>query len=189
MGLWKRGARGRGFQRPGGVGPVRVRWWARPYGVRSVGVLVLGWVGWDGRWWVEKEMTLGTEFPPTSKLDPAIYGPRTSTITAEHIEKFLQGLTVHEALNKHRLFILDHYEAIMPYVNRINTTDNKIYASRTVLFLKNDGTLTPLAIELCLPNHEGQDQMPCGTGVFECGGLIRRAHTKAGSPSFPALTP
>ncbi|XP_031474199.1 probable linoleate 9S-lipoxygenase 5 [Nymphaea colorata] len=97
------------------------------------------------------------EFPPTSKLDPAIYGPQKSTITAEHIEKFLQGLTVHEALKKHRLFILDHYEAIMPYVNRINTTGNKIYASRTLLFLKNDGTLTPLAIELCLPNQEGQD--------------------------------
>ncbi|KAF3784587.1 hypothetical protein EJ110_NYTH24146 [Nymphaea thermarum] len=89
------------------------------------------------------------EFPPTSKIDPAKYGPQKSTITAEHIQKFLQGLTVHEAMNKHRLFILDHYEAIMPYVNRINTTGNKIYASRTLLFLKNDGTLTPLAIELC----------------------------------------
>ncbi|KAF3784586.1 putative linoleate 9S-lipoxygenase 5 [Nymphaea thermarum] len=108
------------------------------------------------------------EFPPESKLDPAIYGPQTSTITAEHIEKFLQGLTVEEALNKHRLFILDHYEAIMPYVNRINTTGNNIYASRTLLFLKDDGSLTPLAIELCLPNHEGQDH-----------GAVRKVYTPA----------
>ncbi|KAF3784584.1 Arachidonate 12-lipoxygenase 12S-type [Nymphaea thermarum] len=108
------------------------------------------------------------EFPPKSKLDPAIYGPQTSTITAERIEKFLQRLTVEEALNKHRLFILDHYEAIMPYLNRINTTGNKIYASRTLLFLKDDGTLTPLAIELCLPNHEGQDH-----------GAVRKVYTPA----------
>ncbi|CAN6440379.1 unnamed protein product [Victoria cruziana] len=106
------------------------------------------------------------EFPPRSKLDPAIYGPQTSTITAEHIEKFLQGLTVHEALKKNKLFILDHYEAIMPYVNRINTTGNKIYASRTLLFLKDDGTLTPLAIELCLPNSEGEEN-----------GAVRKVYT------------
>ncbi|XP_031499214.1 probable linoleate 9S-lipoxygenase 5 [Nymphaea colorata] len=113
-------------------------------------------------------ISLLEEFPPKSKLDPAIYGPQISTITAEHIEKFRQGLTVEEALNKHRLFILDHYDAIMPYVNRINTTGNKIYASRTLLFLKDDGTLTPLAIELCLPNHEGQDH-----------GAVRKVYTPA----------
>ena len=44
----------------------------------------------------------------------------------------------------------------MPYVRRINTnTSTKLYASRTVLFLQNDGTLKPLAIELSLPHPEG----------------------------------
>lgn len=43
----------------------------------------------------------------------------------------------------------------MPYVRRINTTTNKIYASRTLLLLQNDGTLKPLAIELSLPHPDG----------------------------------
>ena len=44
----------------------------------------------------------------------------------------------------------------MPYVARINTTSSKVYACRTILFLKDDGILKPLAIELSLPNPEGE---------------------------------
>jgi len=36
----------------------------------------------------------------------------------------------------------------MPYVNRINTLATKIYDSRTILFLKKDVTLKPVAIKL-----------------------------------------
>jgi linoleate 9S-lipoxygenase len=43
----------------------------------------------------------------------------------------------------------------MPYLRRINSTSTKTYASRAILFLKNDGTLKPLAIELSLPHPEG----------------------------------
>ena len=42
----------------------------------------------------------------------------------------------------------------MPYLRRINSTSTKIYATRTLLFLKNDGTLKPLAIEMSLPHPE-----------------------------------
>ncbi|CAK9186383.1 unnamed protein product [Ilex paraguariensis] len=95
------------------------------------------------------------EFPPASKLDPAKYGNQTSTIKREHIEKNMNGLTVDEALENNMLFILDHHDALMPYLQVINSTTTKTYASRTLLLLQNNGTLKPLAIELSLPHPQG----------------------------------
>ncbi|ONI04498.1 hypothetical protein PRUPE_6G324600 [Prunus persica] len=100
-------------------------------------------------------ISLLQEFPPASKLDPKVYGDQTSRITEQDIGNKLDGLTVHEALKQNKLFILDHHDALMPYLRRINSTSNKIYASRTVLFLKSDGTLKPLVIELSLPHPDG----------------------------------
>ena len=37
------------------------------------------------------------EFPPTSKLDPRLYGNHNSTINASHIAKNLEGVTVEQA--------------------------------------------------------------------------------------------
>ncbi|NP_001234098.1 lipoxygenase [Solanum lycopersicum] len=106
------------------------------------------------------------EFPPKSKLDPKIYGNQTSTITREQIEDKLDGLTVDEAVKTNRLFILNHHDILMPYVRRINTTTNtKMYATRTLLFLQDDGTLKPLAIELSLPHPDG-DQFGAVSEVF-----------------------
>ncbi|XP_015939187.1 linoleate 9S-lipoxygenase 1 [Arachis duranensis] len=96
-------------------------------------------------------------FPPQSTLDPSIYGDQTSTITKESLETNLEGLTVDEALEGNKLFILDYHDAFMPYLRKINgLKTSKAYATRTILFLKNDGTLTPLAIELSVP-HPGGD--------------------------------
>nr|CAD1837637.1 unnamed protein product [Ananas comosus var. bracteatus] len=95
-------------------------------------------------------------FPPVSKLDPTKYGNQNSTITSAHIQSNLDGLTIDQALKDNRLFILDHHDTLIPYVNRINSTGNKIYASRTLLFLKEDSTLKPLAIELSLPSPDGE---------------------------------
>ncbi|KAL6278608.1 hypothetical protein ACE6H2_022209 [Prunus campanulata] len=100
-------------------------------------------------------ISLLQEFPPASKLDPKLYGDQSSRITEQDIGNNLDGLTVHEALKQNKLFILDHHDALMPYLRRINSTSNKIYASRTVLFLKSDGTLKPLVIELSLPHPDG----------------------------------
>ncbi|KAF5782039.1 putative linoleate 13S-lipoxygenase [Helianthus annuus] len=97
------------------------------------------------------------EFPPTSKLDVEVYGNQNSSIKSHHVEKNLNGLKVDEALVAKRLFILDHHDSLMPYLRRINATTNKIYASRTLLFLQNDGTLKPLVIELSLPHPEGDN--------------------------------
>ncbi|CAI9118508.1 OLC1v1020088C1 [Oldenlandia corymbosa var. corymbosa] len=95
------------------------------------------------------------EFPPTSKLDPAEYGDQNSRIRWEHIEKNMNGLSIKDALEQNKLFILDHHDALMPYLGRINTTNTKTYATRTVLLLQDDGTLKPLAIELSLPHPQG----------------------------------
>lgn len=62
-----------------------------------------------------------------------------------------------QAIEMNKLFILDHHDALMPYLRRINTTTTKMYASRTLLFLNDDGTLKPLAIELSLPHPEGDE--------------------------------
>lgn len=96
------------------------------------------------------------EFPPTSNLDPKVYGNQNSAITSEDIKNNLDGLTIEEALENNKLFILDHHDTLMPYVSRINSTTPKIYATRTILFLQNNGTLKPIAIELSLPNPKGE---------------------------------
>ncbi|XP_026448665.1 probable linoleate 9S-lipoxygenase 5 [Papaver somniferum] len=96
------------------------------------------------------------EFPPTSTLDPVLYGDHTSSITEEHIEKNLNGMTVKMALEKNKLFILDHHDELIPYLNRINTTGTKTYATRTLLLLQDDGALKPLAIELSLVHPDGE---------------------------------
>ena len=70
-----------------------------------------------------------------------------------------------QALEQNKLFILDHHDAVMPYVRRINTTSSKIYATRTLLFLTKDGTLKPLAIELSLPHPQG-DQLGAVSRVY-----------------------
>ncbi|XBI33710.1 hypothetical protein VPH35_056999 [Triticum aestivum] len=98
-----------------------------------------------------------TEFPVKSTLDPSVYGDQSSTITEDQIQQNLEeGLTVKQAMERNRLFILDHHDNFMPFLGRINKLEgNFIYASRTLLFLKADGTLKPLAIELSLPHPDG----------------------------------
>ena len=60
---------------------------------------------------------------------------------------------------------MDHHDVLMPYLRRINTTNTKTYASRTILFLKDDGTLKPVAIELSLPHPDG-DQFGATSKVY-----------------------
>jgi lipoxygenase len=91
-------------------------------------------------------------FPPVSKLDPEIYGPQESALTEEHIIGHIGGMSVKQALEENKLFIVDYHDIFIPFLDRINSLDGrKSYATRTVFFLSQMGTLKPIAIELSLP--------------------------------------
>ncbi|AQK60090.1 lipoxygenase10 [Zea mays] len=101
-----------------------------------------------------------TEFPIKSKLDPEVYGPAESAITKEILEKQMNGaLTVEQALAAKRLFILDYHDVFLPYVHKVRELqDATLYASRTIFFLTDLGTLMPLAIELTRPKSPTRPQ-------------------------------
>ncbi|CAK8560106.1 unnamed protein product [Lathyrus sativus] len=84
-------------------------------------------------------------FPPQNK-----FGVQSS-IKQSTIEQMLEGWTLPQALEQGRIFMLDHHDYLMPYLNRINANGVCAYASRTILFLRSDGMLKPLTIELSLP--------------------------------------
>ncbi|KAH9602547.1 hypothetical protein KSS87_020897 [Heliosperma pusillum] len=98
-----------------------------------------------------------TSFPPVSKLDPEQHGPVESALKEEHILGYLDGMSVQEALDANRLYIVDYHDIYLPFLDRINAQDGrKAYATRTVFFLTSVGTLKPIAIELSLP-HSGHN--------------------------------
>lgn len=91
-------------------------------------------------------------FPPVSKLDPKIYGSPESAIKEEHILGQLGGMSIEQALEEKKLFILDYHDAYIPVIKGINALDGrKAYATRTIFFLSPLNTLKPIAIELSLP--------------------------------------
>ncbi|KAL5822354.1 hypothetical protein ACOSQ4_020254 [Xanthoceras sorbifolium] len=91
-------------------------------------------------------------FPPVSKLDPEIYGPQESAFKEEHIIGQLNGMTVQQALEENKLYIVDYHDIYLPFLDKINSLDGrKAYATRTMYFLNSVGTLKPIAIELSLP--------------------------------------
>jgi lipoxygenase len=64
-----------------------------------------------------------------------------------------------QAIDEKRLFIIDYHDVYLPFVNKINEMkDRKLYASRTIFFLTDLGTLTPVAIELSLPPSSSTSQ-------------------------------
>ncbi|KAI3802762.1 hypothetical protein L1987_30905 [Smallanthus sonchifolius] len=91
-------------------------------------------------------------FPPVSQLDPEIYGLQESALKEDHISGYLNGMTVQQAMEENKLFIVDHHDIYLPFLERINALEGrKAYATRTIFFLNPSGTLKPIAIELSLP--------------------------------------
>ncbi|CAJ1950883.1 unnamed protein product [Sphenostylis stenocarpa] len=132
------------------------------------------------------------EFPPQSKLDPSVYGDQTSKMTEQHLEINLEGLT---AIEGQRLFILDHHDLFMQFLGRLNASKStKAYATRTILFLKDDGTLKPLAIELSLPHSGGQKLgahskviLPASEGVEGTIWLLAKAYVVVNDSCYHQL--
>ncbi|KAF9597869.1 hypothetical protein IFM89_021954 [Coptis chinensis] len=100
------------------------------------------------------------EWPLKSKLDPKVYGPSESAITTEIIEREIKGfMTLEEAMEKKKLFILDYHDLLLPYVQKVRELeDSTLYGSRTLFFLNEDSTLRPIAIELTRPVIDGNPQ-------------------------------
>lgn len=68
----------------------------------------------------------------------------------------LQFPSFFQALDANKLYIVDHHDIYLPFIDRINALDGrKTYATRTVFFLSPLGTLKPIAIELSLPQAGG----------------------------------
>ncbi|KAK1290588.1 putative linoleate 9S-lipoxygenase 5 [Acorus calamus] len=132
-----------------------------------------------------REMLSGTN-PVVIQLLKTFPPGNTSRITASHVERNLDGLTVDTAMRERRLFVLDHHDYLMPYLTRINSQPGVFaYASRTLLFLKDDGTLKPIAIELSLPGDGGDGGevskvfMPARYGTDRALWELAKAHVSA----------
>ncbi|XP_058743500.1 linoleate 9S-lipoxygenase-like [Vicia villosa] len=135
-----------------------------------------------------------SEFPPESKVDRQLFGDNTTTITKEHLEPNMDGVNVEQAIQNNRLYILDHYDSIFPFLRKINETGAKAYASRTILFLQDDGTLKPLAIELSLPHPKGDIfgsvsnvYLPASEGVEASIWLLAKAYVVVNDACYHQL--
>ncbi|MED6204734.1 hypothetical protein PIB30_011707 [Stylosanthes scabra] len=94
-------------------------------------------------------------FPPVSKLDSRIYGIQESALKEEHILGPLDGMTVEQAIEENKLFIIDYHDLYYPFLEGINSVDGrKSYATRTIFYLTPLGTLKPIAIELSVPGSK-----------------------------------
>ncbi|KAJ4978302.1 hypothetical protein NE237_009082 [Protea cynaroides] len=137
---------------------------------------------------------LVTEWPLKSKLDPEIYGTAESAITKELIEREIKGvMTLDEAIERKKLFILDYHDLLLPYVNKVRELKGTtLYGSRTLFMLTHDDTLRPLAIELTRPP---KDDKPMWRQVFAPGWdstscwlwKIAKAHVCAHDAGFHQL--
>lgn len=105
-------------------------------------------------------LQLVTEWPLKSTLDRETYGPPESAITTEMVEKQMRGyMTIDEAMEQKRLFILDYHDVLLPLVSKVRQLEGTtLYGSRTLFFLTPDGTLKPVAIELTRPPMDGKPQ-------------------------------
>ncbi|GJT82078.1 lipoxygenase 1, chloroplastic [Tanacetum coccineum] len=71
-------------------------------------------------------------FPPVSQLDPEIYGPQQSALKEEHILGYLNGMSVQQAIEENKLFIIDYHDIYLPFLDRINALDERSQLKRVL---------------------------------------------------------
>ncbi|PIN00028.1 Linoleate 9S-lipoxygenase [Handroanthus impetiginosus] len=95
-------------------------------------------------------------------------------------------------MDQWRIFELDHHDYLMPFLSRINVKNICAYASRTLLFLKDDFTLKPLVIELSLPGSSPSEEInrvfcPASNGLEAALWQLAKAHVAANDSGYHHL--
>ncbi|BBN04662.1 protein MpLOX3 [Marchantia polymorpha subsp. ruderalis] len=97
-----------------------------------------------------------TQYPPKSTLGlpEDVYGPN-SVLTDEHILPYLEGLSVQQAIDAKKLFIIDYHDPFAVYLPKILSgkwgDKKRGYAPRAIFFYNKEGAMMPIAIELSKP--------------------------------------
>lgn len=101
---------------------------------------------------------------------------------------------IKQAIKSNKLFMLDHHDALMPFLRKINETSTKTYATRTLLYLQEDGTLKPLAIELSLPHPDGDEHgvdsnvyTPAESGIEYSLWMLAKAYVSVNDSGYHQL--
>lgn len=108
-----------------------------------------------------------------------------------NIENFLIS-SILQAMDQWRIFILDHHNYLMPFLGKINKNGVCAYVSRTLLLLKDDATLKPLAIELSLPGVSPGTEIhrvfrPATNGSEAALWQLAKAHVGANDSGYHQL--
>ncbi|GKU85901.1 hypothetical protein SLEP1_g503 [Rubroshorea leprosula] len=141
--------------------------------------------------WIEDEefghqMLAGAN--PTRIRGLETFPPEGSSIDQSHIEHNLDGLSLERAMKQWRLYILDHHDYLMPFLERIFLEEGACtYASRTLFFLRNDATLKPVAIELSFPGVISRVFVPASEGTDRALWQLAKAHVAANDSVYHQL--
>lgn len=99
-----------------------------------------------------------------------------------------------QAMNQWRILKLDRHDYLLPFLRRINTENGVYaYASRTILFLRDDSTLKPLVIELSFPSPSSPDEeinrvfLPSPNGTEAALWQLAKAHVAANDSCYHQL--
>ncbi|BBN02036.1 protein MpLOX7 [Marchantia polymorpha subsp. ruderalis] len=89
------------------------------------------------------------------KTFPSSETGKKTTDLQDAVEQYLSstgGLTLEQAIEANKLFIIDYHDAFKAYVGEINkVSGRKTYAGRAIFLANDQGKLSPVAIELSLP--------------------------------------